>query len=464
MRCEDALNQLNARADGELSDDQAASLDNASLEAHLAACAQCRAVAEGLTTIDADLRGAFAPRREAAARLAAHTAALVRASTEITATSASQSAPSQPAPTQYVEWLHTLLAMAAGFLLAVGLFRPWQPTKVAPLAPAQQKPAPIARLAVATGPVEMRIDSMLPFFTCPTNSPIARDSIVRTGATERCEIALDDGNALRLDCNTEVKLRQPEVVELSRGRVWSCSEPGRKGIEIQAAGCTVAAKPATQLAVDCQPDVVRVMVVEGMADVRTARHSQEVGAGRHVRVVAGRVEDDPEQRDPLLETAWVNSVLALGSSDHPELLKRVNQLLANVGAAKLSLLYEDELRRLGDGGVPPLLAYLNSTRDTPQVAQRATAARIVADVAESRWIADLIALLTDANGDVRFQAARGLERLTGRDQGRRPEAWQKDSWGACESAYDHWLAWWKENSNRYPAAHRELTAPTAPPF
>ena len=125
-----------------------------------------------------------------------------------------------------------------------------------------------------------------------------------------------------------------------------------------------------------------------------------------------------------------------------------DQLLANVGAAKLSLLYEDELRRLGDGGVPPLLAYLNSTRDTPQVAQRATAARIVADVAEARWIADLIALLTDANGDVRFQAARGLERLTGRDQGRRPEAWQSESWGACESAYARWLAWWSANSER----------------
>lgn len=459
MRCEDALNQLNARADGELSDDETAWLDNASLEAHLAECAPCRAVADGLTTIDADLRRAFAARRQAAARLAAHTAALVRVSTNTAVTSVSQ-----PTPQQGVKWLHVLLAMAAGFLLAVGLFRPWQPRTIAPLAPVQQKPAPIARLAVATGPVEMRIDSMLPFFTCPTNSPIARDSIVRTGATERCEIALDDGNALRLDCNTEVKLHQPEVVELSRGRIWSCSESGRKGIEIQAAGCTVAARPATQLAVDCQPDAVRVMVVEGTADVRTNRQSRQVGAGRQVRVVADRVEDDPDQRDPLLETAWVNSVLALGSSDHPELLKRVNQLLANVGAAKLSLLYEDELRRLGDGGVPPLLAYLNSTRDTPLVPQRATAARIVADVAESRWIADLIALLTDPNGDVRFQAARGLERLTGRDQGRRPEAWQTESWGACESAYDHWLAWWKDNSNRYPAVHRELTAPTAPPF
>ena len=475
MRCEVALKQLNARADGELAAEELRgegmpSDDGASLDAHLAECAQCSAVAEGLFTIDADLRRAFAPRREAAARLADRTAALVRATTVAVTAPVPQSVPRpvpqqtpQSVPARNLKWLQAPLAMAAGFLVAVGLFRPWQPTVVAPVSTPKEL-APIARLAVATGPVEMRTDSKIPFFTCPTNAPIARDSIVRTGPSERCEIALDDGNALRLDCNTEVKLHQPEVVEVSRGRLWSCGQPGRKGIEIKAAGGTIVAQPATQLAVDCQPDVVRVMVVEGMANVRTDQQSQEVGPGRHVRVIAGRVEDDPEPRDALLETAWVNSVLALSSSDHPELLKRVNQLLANVGAAKLSLLYEDELRRLGDGGVPPLLAYLNSTRDAPQVAPRATAARIVADVAESRWIADLIALLTDANGDVRFQAARGLERLTGRDQGRRPESWQSESWGACESAYDKWLAWWKANRDRYPAAHRELSAPTAPPF
>ena len=169
-------------------------------------------------------------------------------------------------------------------------------------------------------------------------------------------------------------------------------------------------------------------------NVRTGQKSMDVGPGKQVRIVAGKTGRDPEWCDALLETAWVNSVLALRSSDHPELVERVNRLLANVGAAKLSLMYEDELRRLGDDGVPPLLAYLASTRDTPNVAQRATAARIVADVAQSRWIADLIALLTDANANVRFHAARGLERLTGRNQGLEPDAWQSEPWAACESA------------------------------
>jgi hypothetical protein len=209
---------------------------------------------------------------------------------------------------------------------------------------------------------------------------------------------------------------------------------------------------------------VRLFVLEGEVNVQTGDESMNVGPGKHVRIVKGKLEEDPEWRDARLETAWVNSVLALRSSEHPELVERVKELLANVGAAKLSILYEDELRRLGDDGVPPLLAYLTSTRETPKIAQRSTAARIVADVAGSRWIADLIVLLTDANADVRFHAARGLERLTGRNQGCEPQAWQTESWITCEGPHQKWLDWWAANRDRYPAARRDIPAPVSPPF
>jgi hypothetical protein len=114
--------------------------------------------------------------------------------------------------------------------------------------------------------------------------------------------------------------------------------------------------------------------------------------------------------------------------------------------------------------VPPLLAYLDATRDSANVAQRATAARIVADVAQSRWIGDLIAMLTDANPDVRFHAARGLERLTGRDQGLQAQAWRSAPWASCEPPHQKWLAWWAANRDRYPAARRDVEAPKSPPF
>ncbi|MBI2824062.1 MAG: zf-HC2 domain-containing protein [Planctomycetia bacterium] len=451
MRCEDVLDQLNARADGELPANEAAALD-----AHLAECSQCRAAAESLQAIDAELRTAFASRRAAAARLAERAAAAVRASAGAPASIAPPAAESRWA------WGQAIVGLAAGFLLAVALFRPWQPKSV--VTPTLPQREPIARLAVASGWVEVQAAGDIPAFMCPPSAPIGRDSMVRTGPTERCEISLEDGNALRLDCNTEVTLRESEVVEVNHGRLWLTCEPGRKGIEIQSGGGTIVAKPPAHLAVDCQPQAARLMVVDGAANVQAGQESIEVGPGKQVRIVQGKVEEAPVSFDPVLETAWVNSVLALRGSEHPELVERVDRLLANVGAAKLSLLYEDELRRLGDDGVPPLVAYLAATRDTPNVAQRGTAARIVADVAQSRWIADLIALLTDANAEVRFHAARGLERLTGRNQGCDAQKWQSESWASCESAHEKWLNWWAANRDRYPAARRDIPAPTSPPF
>jgi hypothetical protein len=86
----------------------------------------------------------------------------------------------------------------------------------------------------------------------------------------------------------------------------------------------------------------------------------------------------------------------------------------------------------------------------------------VADVAQPRWIPDMIALLTDANADVRFQAARGLSRVTGRDQGLKVEAWKTDPCESCEGAYKKWLEWWTANRDRYPTARREIPASQPP--
>ena len=375
MRCEDALNRLNARADGELP-----VADTADLDAHLAECAQCRVAAEALQAIDSELQRAFAPRREAAARLVERAVAAIRAS-------AGAPMPAVPVPAAPLvgrspafAWMHALAGLAAGFLLAVAVFRPWQRLAL----PATMPPLePVARLAIASGPVEVRAPSQLNFFTCPQDAPIAQDSTVRTGPAAQCEIALGDGNALRLDCNTEVTLRKPEVVEVNHGRLWSSCQSGPKPFEIQSGGGTIVSKSAAQFAVDCQPHATRLTVVDGAASVQTGQESVDVGAGKQAQIVDGRLAADVAQCDALLETSWVNSVLALRNFDKPELTERVDGLLASAGAAKLRLPYEDELRRLGDNGVPALLAYLASTRGTPSAAERAIAARIVGDVAQA---------------------------------------------------------------------------------
>jgi hypothetical protein len=83
---------------------------------------------------------------------------------------------------------------------------------------------------------------------------------------------------------------------------------------------------------------------------------------------------------------------------------------------------------------------------------------------QSRWIADLIALLADKNADVRFHAARGLERLTGRDQGCEGHSWQAASWATCEGPYQKWFDWWAANRDRYPTARQDIPAAATPPY
>jgi hypothetical protein len=432
MRCEKALGQLNARVDGEIS-----LVDVAGLDSHLAECEACRSAADGLTVLDGELREGLLTPKAGATRLADQVIASLNVERcEPTA-----------AIVRGISWAQALMAMAAGFLLAVILFRPWKTGEMEEaVIPA---PEPIARLAVATGPVEMRPWKKLEFFACPTFTAIAKDSVVRTGPSARCELELKDGNSIVMDRDTEVTLRASDVVEVSRGRLSATSSPESYGCEVKSGGGTIVPKKAAEFAITCQSQGAQLVVVDGEVDVEAAGESVTVGAGKKVRIVEGKVVDEADWHDVLLETAWVNSILALRDTGHSELVDRVGKLLAKVGAAKLSLLYEDELRRLGDDGVPPLLAYLESTRESPDLAQRATAARIAADVAESRWIGDLIELLADANSEVRFHAARGLERLTGRDQGCDAATWRAGASVSCASAHERWVDWWQANRGRY---------------
>lgn len=446
MHCEEYLLQLNARHDGELSDQQAATL-----EAHLAECSHCRAAAEGFETIDAELRQAFAPRRAAALALTDRVLAEVRAMSE----SAPISAPVPRHPRLFGElsladWGRTLLASAAGFLLALALFRtsPAPQTRPGHVLTAATSAQPAGRMVLASGPVQMRAIDQTPFFGCVDGSPIKPASVVRTGDNARCELSLVGGNMVRLDRNTEITLHKPDRVEVNSGRLWAASKAATP-IEIVSYGCSIKSDSPSEVAVERQPKSMRLVVVGGAVNVSTGKQSKQLASGEQVEVADGKLASVAEPNDPQLETAWINGMLAARSSGQQEFRQRVEGLLSRIGTAKLSLLYEDEIRRLGDGGVPPLIAFLNTTREKPEEPRRIVAARIVADVAQPRRIGELVVLLEDQNPEVRYHAARGLERLTGRDQGLTAEAWKADSAEVRDAAYQKWREWWTANSDKF---------------
>jgi hypothetical protein len=449
MDCPAALELLNAWLDGELE-----SSDRTVLEAHLAGCGDCRAAADALRLQDADLVRALAPGRPAAQAVAR------RAIDRLTAEMHRERGPRR--------WISLAAAAAAGFLLAVGLLRPWRAprenaaVRIDRTSPLEASvPPPFARLALATGLTEVCLPDDAPkgpiaWYGCPTSSTIDSGACVRTGANARCELDTSDGSQLRLNADTEVRLKHPRRVEVNHGQLWSSVAEGEQPFEIQTADAQVAARCA-KFDLRCPSDETVLTVVEGEATVQSEGMSRNVAAGEQVTIVAGKIAEERRLQDPLFDTRWVHELLALKGPDDSELAGRLNDLLAQIGRAKLSLLYEDEIRRLGEPAVWPLLRFLTSSRADDQPQTRAVAARIAADLAPPRAVPDLIELLADPDAEVRAEIARALQRVTGRDQGRPADQWRAD-WISCEPTQRQWRDWWAER--QAPSAPRAANPPT----
>lgn len=430
MDCPQALTLANAWIDGE----SIPAEDHAALEAHLAGCAECRATVDGLRLDDADLRKAFSPLRGRSDDLAQRVIASLD--------------PPQPTVRSRPTWVLLLAATAAGYLIAIFTWNPSPREEPLGQLPA---PLPIARLAVATGPVEYQPPKDLQWYTCPTEKELHSGVALRTEAGSRCEVSTRDGSQVRLSGDTEVQFPGVRQVDLSRGQLWSNVAGGGSPFSVKCPEAKVVADGGT-FNFSCQPGRTVVTVVAGSARVESGDQTATIEAGQSATIAEGRVSEVRRVNDTMLTTAWINELLAMKGPDDPEFTTRMNDILAQLGQTKLAYLYEEEIRRLGDHCVLPLVRFLESSRSQGDETKRLRAASIVADVAQPRSIPLLIELLADENPQVRYHAARGLERLTTRDHGRPPEAWQTENWASCAPTYQAWQEWWEANRGRYPGA------------
>lgn len=431
MRCEESIALVSAEVDGELSSDE-----QLRLEAHLAECADCRATAEAMRLQDAQLVRAFAPRRKAAADIAGRVTIHL-----------AQSRARRP------RWLFPLASAAAGFLLAVMLFRPWTRTESTPAPGDTAVPASIARLDIATGPVEIRTATG-PWQPMLTGAAVARGSRIRTGPGVRCEFAMDDGSEVRLNENSELKLTDPRNLDLAAGQVFSVVSKRQTPFQLAVAGATVTAL-GTRFDVQRRPDQVILAVLDGSTKLADRGADQVVGQGQVVSLANGRVTQlaGPQALDQA--TRWITDILVLKGRNNPELNARIDDLFAQIGEGKMAFLRENELKALGDRCVIPLTRYLQSPRSTGQTFKRQEAARIIADVAQPWCIPDLIQLLRDGDGEVRAAAARALFRLTNQTQNRSTIQWREQPAESGRAAFEAWQEWWRRNHDRYPGAQHQ---------
>lgn len=465
MDCETTLDSLGAWIDQQLEAHQATAL-----ESHLSICAECRAEADARRVQDANLLRAFQPHREAAHEVA---------NRAIAAWNAERSHAVSPSPPANVKWLSLLAATAAGFLFAVLLFQPWK--KVEPIV--QDKPTvperisvtpTVASLVVATGNVETRDKdseswitvSDIPAFHCPSGGA------VKTGPNVRCELKTSDGCIIRLNDETEVAIPSGNTVEVKRGQIW-CSSPDNVSLKVVASSTAERENgvvPTSPWAVACPADSsmltdlrgngeVQITTAEGEVEVQAAGSSERLQRGESASIVDGKIVKSGRVGDPILDARWTHSLLIRKGHGDPELTARVDELLARMGYSKVTLLYEQEIRSLGEYAVLPLMRFVQSPISQNDPRRRETAMRILSDIAPNWTISELIDLLSDPDATTRVYAAAALQRLTGLNQGRAPEQWNADL-DQCSESIERWQRWWSENQQQFPP---RLKMPPEPP-
>jgi hypothetical protein len=475
MDCEQSINLISAELDGELAPD-----DCTELEAHLAVCESCQATAQALRLQDAALRRAFARPRDRAVAVADRVIGELR----MPAT----------APIRAIPWIPVLMSAAAGFLLALLVVRLWDRTtaqlvKVLPQPPDQtvtrdrsldllpdnngkspdgsesvvvKKPdtpgrplaadQPRTQLVFAKGAIETFSpdgDSWRPLATGGTVEPGTR---VRTDAAGRCEFRTPDGSEVRLNGNTELVFKTTRQFELAQGQVWSSVAEADAPYEINVpqANAKVTAL-GTQFDLACTALATVLTVVQGSTRVEGNTNAEVVQFGEQVKIAAGTIAERNRIHDLVVATSWVHEILVLKGHDDKELAKRMDDMLAQIGNAKMSFMYEKEILQLGDHCVLPLTRFIQSEQSKGDKRKRANAARILDKIAQPWSVGDLIQLLADDDVEVRFHVAKALERLTdGQTQGLSAENWRGADEGSRSAALERWRAWWGDNKTQFP--------------
>jgi hypothetical protein len=440
MDCEQARTQISARLDREIGPDE-----QTALEAHLAQCAECRELAADLALQDADLRRAFATRRQAAEAVAERVIGQLRPATRPSVFRAS--------------WLAMLVSAAAGFLLAAVIFRPWQgvppttngkPIGHGSVAHASQKS--VAQLAYASGPIEMLRSGEREWTRMQTGEAVDEGTRVRTGPAGRCEFRTLDGSLVRCNDGTELLFQTNRAFELAGGQIWSQVEESEVPFQVR-----VVREAATVTALGTQFDIASgstetlLTVIRGSTRVDGKGWQEVVHKGQKATIEHGALKGTAKVRDLVAATTWVDEILKLKGPDNPELAARMNDLLAQIGEGKVTYMHEKEILQLGTHCVLPLTQFIESDRSRSDSFKRLNAARILAKIAQPWSVPDLIQLLGDNDGDVRYYAAKALERLTdGINQGLTPENWHNAPVAARETALKAWQTWWTQNRDQYP--------------
>ncbi len=443
MNCDEVQNLLSAWIDGGVSDET-----DAAVSSHLRGCTPCAQEASVLKEMHARMVR-LAPSEASVDRLTNHVLRAWKPSGETIQLAGPASQPEN----QRTHW-QALAAAAMVLVIGIGIWRQVQDNEPGvrhdvPLADSSDDvrvdvvdttpavAAGVANVVHTSGTVEVQYldrGEWLPVsftpFACPS------DAAVRTGDDSLCQVETASGGIVRLDEHATVRVCNSDEIELETGRVW-CRAANDGTLQLTPTLAetnppeTVDSLTCLSVPVFCCPsncsmqaqltdsNDLQVHSVDGCIDVFSNPFGRQLNSGEAVQIVGGRVDREYEE-DALLAMRWMLPLMAANADEVETFTERV---LATIGGAKASFVFEADLVQLGEPGAVPLLAFLQSTAADDRVEARQTAARVLSQTAGEAMTNDLINLLSDQDPEVRVSIASALLRLTGEDQGRPPEAW-----------------------------------------
>lgn len=479
MDCKQAQPLLNALIDRELSP-----ADRIVIEAHLSECEYCRGVRDRLAVLDSNLIRQFRDGRASAVAVADKALAAVNDMAEVPRPAATNESP------RHFRWNPMLLAVAIGFLCAALVFQPWkQPTEESPGErqpgqdlitdrdsrepaaretadqPAEPEPGGeadnlIASIIHATGPVSFRQSGagdwrsisleQVNEFGCSSHGEL------KTAAGVLVEVQMPGGSRIRMNENTELMFVSQQNIAVRQGQIWCRAAPDQSikmtgksdssASDVHSAQQWSAQCPSQA---ECLARVAESSPVELIASVGSLEFSQSdeshvLEEGTRLSLGADGSQISRSVDDTLNAERWMQPLMALSGHDAPDLNRRVRQLLARIGQAKVSHLYEQDIRTLGEFGALPLLRFLQSEESRNHPDQRRAASSILADTATVWMISELLQLAADSDPEVRYHTAMALGRLTGRKSPLTRADWARSSasWMPQVAA---WRTWWEHN-------------------
>lgn len=487
MNCGKFRNLVSSWLDNEIS-----AHDRSGVEAHLQSCTHCQQFTEQQRSLTTDLDQVFQTGRRTATIMADRViAALTEESGQQTSIQSVTSFPADQAETDRKatlkvavsydsrrsapHWMSLTLAMTVGFLLALIVFPPFTksplqafpPTPLAesrPVNPPQKETADrgIATLVASTGRVEF--DPGSGHWASPTEQVFQCDSEsrIRTSDNSLCELVTMHGAIVRMDVDTEVRLLSPRKFQLQRGRLF-CRSTDDSPIEVTSFDQTTKDTPpfpssrcqGTEFVASKQPDgACCITPTRTEVALETSQGRHEIQPGESVTIVDGKIQRSGNDSSLLLSASWVHPLLTLKGHGNTEVENRVDELFARIGHSKMSILYERELRSLGEYCVLPLMRYVQSPISRQEHDRRILAMDVIADLVPTVALGELLPFLSDESPMVRYHAARALKRLTGMSQGRSPDRW-RDPLTDCGDTIEAWNVWWRQNRDRLPVVHQQ---------